>query len=91
MQPTQPAVRLDADDEAVQSDAYIEALLNGHSRLPIAIPRDGSAPSTTFARSSGCSRAVCRASIPSFLFEERLAEQLRAAAAACRAGFRDRA
>jgi hypothetical protein len=79
MQPTQPAVRLDADDEAVQSDAYIEALLNGHSRLPIAIPRDGSAPEHNVRQVIRLLESGLPRFHPSFLFEERLAEQLRAA------------
>ncbi len=76
----QGAHHLDGDEVAVQSDAYIDALLNGHRRLPIPIPR-------TTPRLDPNVRGVIRlleAGLPrfhpSFLFEERLAEQLRAAA-----------
>ena len=33
-----------ADEPAIQSDAYIDALLNGHARLPISIAGSDSAP-----------------------------------------------
>jgi len=65
---------------AIQSDAYIDALLNGHARQPIRLP--GAAKSL-----EPSVRHVIRVLDrglprfhPSFLFEERLAAQLRVAA-----------
>jgi hypothetical protein len=70
---------LDQDEGAIQSDAYIEALLNGHARLPIPIPAADAPPASVRQvirlLESGLPRFH-----PSFLFEERLAEQLRSAA-----------
>jgi hypothetical protein len=70
---------LDQDEGAIQSDAYIEALLNGHARLPIALPAADAPPANVRQvirlLESGLPRFH-----PSFLFEERLAEQLRALA-----------
>lgn len=70
------------DETAVQSDAYIDALLGGHARLPIALPRDGSAPERNIRHVIRLLEAGLPRFHPSFLFEERLAEQLRAAAGA---------
>ena len=69
-----------ADESAIQSDAYIDALLNGHARLPIAIApaHDMPEPSVRYVIRL-LERGLPRFH-PSFLFEERLAQQLRAAA-----------
>ncbi len=71
---------LDVDEGAVQSDAYIDALLDGHARLPIPL----SGASTSLEPSVRHVIRVLENGLPrfhpSFLFEERLAGQLRAAA-----------
>ncbi|HEY7023933.1 MAG TPA: hypothetical protein VH542_09185 [Steroidobacteraceae bacterium] len=82
MEPAQPALRLDADDEAVQSDAYIDALLNGHARLPITLSRAPSTPEHNVRQVIRLLETGLPRFHPSFLFEERLAEQLRAAGGA---------
>jgi hypothetical protein len=74
------------EEPAVQSDAYIDALLGGHARLPVSLRRLGDAPEQGVrhvirALESGLPRFH-----PSFLFEERLAGQLRAAAEAAAPG-----
>ena len=75
----------DAEEAAIQSDAYIDALLGGHARLPIRLPARGPrAAARCPPRHPDRSSMACRASIPSFLFEERLA------AAAARGGRGDR-
>ena len=70
------------DEAPIQSDSYIDALLAGHARRPI--------PLLSTSRAAGAGiRHVIRVIEtglprfhPSFLFEERLAEDLRAAAVA---------
>jgi hypothetical protein len=69
----------EAEDGAIQSDAYIDALLTGHARQPI--------PLTSISAPSPGVRHVIRVLErglpryhPSFIFEERLAAQLRAVA-----------
>jgi len=67
-------------EAAVQSDAYIDALLHGHGRMPIPFPDasnvpDGSVRHVIRVLENGLPRFH-----PSFLFEERLAAQLHAAA-----------
>jgi len=79
MESTQGALRRDTDEEAVQSDAYIEALLNGHARLPIAMPRAGSTPERNVRQVIRLLENGLPRFHPSFLFEEHLAEQLRMA------------
>jgi hypothetical protein len=70
----------DPDDVAVQSDSYIDAILNGHARLPIAMPRIAQAPEANVRHVIRLLENGLPRFHPSFLFEERLAEQLRAAA-----------
>ena len=82
MQPDTAALRLEGDEVAVQSDAYIDALLNGHARLPIPLPRSGDAPERNVRHVIRLLEQGLPRFHPSFLFEERLAEQLRAAAGA---------
>jgi hypothetical protein len=65
------------EDGAIQSDAYIDALLTGHSRQPISIPTNMPAPGIRHVIRL-LERGMPRVH-PSFLFEERLAQQLRAA------------
>ena len=75
----------DTDDAAVQADAYIDALLAGHRRAPVAVSEDtpGVGPR---GREAGVRDAIRLLDMglprfhPSFLFEEWLAEQLRRAA-----------
>jgi hypothetical protein len=76
----------DTDDSAIQADAYIDALLAGHRRMPVAVSAD-SATAGPLERQAGV-RDVIRLLEkglprfhPSFLFEEWLADQLRRAAA----------
>ena len=73
------SLRLETE-AAVQSDAYIDALLNGRARMPIPLPQHANAPEQEVRQvirwlDNGLPRFH-----PSFLFEERLAAQLRAAA-----------
>ena len=72
--------RLDSDETALQSDAYIEALLSGHARMPIALPRTDDAPTSNVRHVIRVLETSLPRFHPSFLFEERLAGQLRAAA-----------
>lgn len=67
----------DLEDGAIQSDAYIDALLTGHARAPIALP--ARAPSAGVRHVIRLLERGMPRVHPSFLFEERLAEQLRAA------------
>jgi hypothetical protein len=69
-----------ADEPAIQSDAYIDALLNGHARLPISISVADAAPEPNVRHVIRLLERGLPRFHPSFLFEERLAEQLRAAA-----------
>lgn len=68
------------EEPAVQSDAYIDALLDGHARLPIRLPRIGEAPERSVRHVIRLLEGGLPRLHPSFLFEERLASQLRAAA-----------
>jgi hypothetical protein len=70
----------DTDDAAIQADAYIDALLTGHERLPVVLAEHPS------LRAAGVRDAIRLLEKglprfhPSFLFEEWLADQLRRAA-----------
>ena len=70
----------DTDDSAIQADAYIDALLTGHERLPSAAPQARVAVTNPGVRDAidllekGLPRFH-----PSFLFEDWLAGQLRRA------------
>lgn len=73
-----------AEDAPIQSDAYIDALLNAHARKPVALPVALGWPSLNVPAPN--IRQVIRLLErglprfhPSFLFEESLADQLRAA------------
>jgi hypothetical protein len=70
----------EAEDGAIQSDAYIDALLDGHARLPVALPVSDDAPDPDVRHVIQVLERGMPRQHPSFLFEERLAEQLRAAA-----------
>jgi len=71
---------LEMDEGPLQSDAYIDALLNGHARLPIPMPAVGGAPERNVRNVIRMLETGLPRFHPSFLFEERLAGQLRAAA-----------
>jgi hypothetical protein len=70
----------EAEEGAIQSDAYIDALLSGHARLPVALPVADAAPAPSVRRVIRTLERGMPRLHPSFLFEERLAEQLRALA-----------
>jgi hypothetical protein len=72
-------MQIETDDPAIQSDAYIDALLDGHARLPIGLPL--MAPPAGVRRVVRLLEQGLPRFHPSFLFEEQLAAQLRAAAA----------
>jgi hypothetical protein len=75
----------ETDDQAIQADAYIDDLLTGHGRMPVAVGADGSAGGGLRAQ-PGVRDAIRLLEKglprfhPSFRFEESLAEQLRRAA-----------
>ena len=71
---------LETDEGPLQSDAYIDALLNGHARLPIPMPVGGASPERNVRGVIRLLETGLPRFHPSFLFEERLAGQLRAAA-----------
>lgn len=71
----------EVEEGAIQSDAYIEALLSGHARLPIALPTTANAPALSVRHVIRLLERGMPRFHPSFLFEERLAEQLRVLAA----------
>jgi len=73
----------DTDDAAIQADAYIDALLIGHRRVPVSLPetealltRQAGVRDTIRLLEKGLPRFH-----PSFLFEEWLADQLHRKAA----------
>lgn len=70
----------DAEEGAIQSDAYVDALLSGHARLPVALPVAADAPAPNVRHAIRVLERGMPRFHPSFLFEERLAEQLRALA-----------
>jgi hypothetical protein len=70
----------EAEEGALQSDAYIDALLAGHARLPVALPVAAATPAPNVRRVIRTLERGMPRFHPSFLFEERLAEQLRALA-----------
>jgi hypothetical protein len=70
----------EAEEGAIQSDVYIEALLSGHARLPVPLPVADAAPEPNVRRVIRTLERGMPRFHPSFLFEERLAEQLRALA-----------
>ena len=66
-------------ESAIQSDAYIDALLAGHAREPVPLPPGERAPAPGIRHVIRVLERGLPRVHPSFLFEERLAEQLRAA------------
>jgi hypothetical protein len=77
---------MNVEEPAVQSDTYIDALLGGHARLPIRIPGPDEAPEPGVRHIIRVLESGLPRFHPSFLFEERLAGQLRAAAEAAASG-----
>lgn len=71
---------IEAEEASIQSDAYIEALLAGHARTPIRIPRHGHAPEANVRHVIRLLERGLPRFHPSFLFEERCAAELRTAA-----------
>lgn len=69
----------EAEEGPIQSDAYIDALLSAHARLPVALPVAENAPAPSVRHVIRLLERGLPRFHPSFLFEERLAEQLREA------------
>ena len=67
------------EESAIQSDTYIDALLAGHAREPVPLQHGSQAPSAGVRHVIRLLERGLPRVHPSFLFEERLAEQLRAA------------
>lgn len=67
---------------ALQTDAYIDALLGRHAGLPVVVPTDEMLPPKGMRRAIELLERAMPRVHPSFLFEERLAAQVRAAAKA---------
>ena len=65
---------------ALQTDAYIDALLGRHAGLPVVVPGPEMLPPSAMRRAIELLERALPRVHPSFLFEERLATQLRAAA-----------
>lgn len=72
----------ETDEAPIHSDAYIEALLDGHARLPITLRPLRHTPATGVRHVIRLLEQGLPRFHPSFLFEDRLAGQLRAAAEA---------
>jgi hypothetical protein len=70
----------DSEEGAIQSDAYIDALLSGHARLPMPLPVADRAPAPSVRHAIRTLEDGLPRFHPSFLFEEHLADQLRALA-----------
>lgn len=69
------------EESAFQADSYIEALLAAHARLPVTLPAPARLPASGMRHVIRLLERGLPRFHPSFLFEERLAEQLREAAA----------
>jgi hypothetical protein len=70
----------ETDDAAIQADVYIDALLTGHARSPVAMAGDADGPLGWQANLRDAIRLLERGLPrfhPSFLFEQWLADQLR--------------
>lgn len=67
---------------ALQTDAYIDALLGHHAGLPVIVPTAEMLPPKGMRRAIELLERALPRVHPSFLFEERLAAQLRAAGGA---------
>jgi hypothetical protein len=67
----------EAEDGAILSDAYIDALLDGHARLPMELPVADNTPEPEIRHAIRVLETGLPRVHPSFVFEERLAGQLR--------------
>ena len=67
---------------ALQTDAYIDALLSRHAGLPVIVPAPDLQPPPAVRRAIELLERALPRIHPSFLFEERLAAQLEAVARA---------
>jgi hypothetical protein len=67
----------ETDDAAIQADAYIDALLAGHGRVPVAIESEPEVRDAIRLLEKGLPRFH-----PSFVFEEWLSGQIQRASAA---------
>ncbi|MGH7633468.1 MAG: hypothetical protein ACRENC_07040 [Gemmatimonadaceae bacterium] len=67
----------ETEEGAIQSDTYIEALLDGHARLPVALPVADETPEPEVRHAILVLERSLPRHHPSFLFEEHLADQLR--------------
>jgi hypothetical protein len=68
------------DDEVLQSDVYLERLLDAHRRVPRAVPRADEALDPELRRAAHALDRTLVRFHPSFRFEESLSARLRAAA-----------
>ena len=71
---------LPPDDEVLQSDVYLERLLDAHGRAPRTVPRDTDALDPQIRHTATALDRTLIRFHPSFRFEESLAGRLRAAA-----------
>jgi hypothetical protein len=71
----------EAEEGPIHSDAYIDALLRGHAREPVPLPAAAELPAPGIRQVIRLLENNLPRFNPSFLFEERLAEQLRTLAA----------
>lgn len=72
----------ETEEAAIQSDAYIDALLAAHARQPVPWPAPAARPDVGVRHVIRLLENGLPRFHPSFLFEERLAQQLRDAAGA---------
>ena len=77
---------LEPEEAPIQSDSYIEALLDGHARRPLRLPYATGAPSAGIRHAVRVIERGLPRFHPSFLFEEHLAQELRAAAGMAASG-----
>lgn len=74
------------DDEALQTDAYIDALLAGHAGRPVALPEPALLPPPALRQAIDLLETGLPRIHPSFRFEQQLAARLRVAALSQLAG-----
>jgi hypothetical protein len=79
------------EEEALHTDAYIDALLAGHAGVPVALPDAPHLPDPAIRRAIALLEAGLPRIHPSFRFEQQLAARLRLAALAHIAGDQRRA
>jgi hypothetical protein len=74
-------MHFETDEASIQSDTYIDSLLGGHARLPVPLLLSHDVPAQSIRQVIRLLESGLPRFHPSFLFEERVAEQLRAASA----------